>query len=417
MKDLLGRGEAIKVERAQKLLFDQDLKMLQTESICIEKAYGRVMSKDLISPENLPGFNRSTMDGYAVKSEDTFGASDTIPVYLEIKGQVLMGEKPRLSLQRREAIEIPTGGMLPDGADAVVMFEYTNIVDDKMVEIMKKVSPYENVIFADEDVKKGDAILKCGHRLRPQDVGALAGLGILEVEVFKKPVVAIIATGDEVVHPDKPVSTGKVRDVNSYNLAGLILGCNAIPIRKGIVKDNLERLRMVLRESLVKSDMVLITGGSSVGAGDYTSKVIDEIGSPGVLFHGVAMKPGKPMIGGMVDGVPVFGLPGHPAAITVSFETFVEPLLIRLSGEKPVSYIPLRRTLKALFSRNLSSPVGKEEHIRVSIETRKGALWAVPILGKSALVRTLVFADGIVIIPMNKSGIYEGEEVEVRLFK
>ncbi len=163
--------------------------------------------------------------------------------------------------------------------------------------------------------------------------------------------------------------------------------------------------------------MVLITGGSSVGAGDYTSKVIDEIGSPGVLFHGVAMKPGKPMIGGMVDGVPVFGLPGHPAAITVSFETFVEPLLIRLSGEKPVSYIPLRRTLKALFSRNLSSPVGKEEHIRVSIETRKGALWAVPILGKSALVRTLVFADGIVIIPMNKSGIYEGEEVEVRLFK
>ncbi len=417
MKDLLGREEAVKVKEARKLLMEQDLKKLYTELISIEEAYGRVLAKDIISPENLPGFIRSTMDGYAVNSADTYGASDKMPVYLEVKGQVLMGEKPDISIQRGEAIQIPTGGMLPAGTDAVVMFEYANMVDDKMVEIIKTVSPNENVILANEDVKKGEIILRRGRRLRPQDIGALAGLGILEVSAFRKPVVAIIATGDEVVPPDKPLSIGKVRDVNSYNLAGLVLACNAIPVNKGIVKDKLERLRDDVKEAVAGSDMVLITGGSSVGTSDYTSKVIDELGSPGVLFHGVAMKPGKPLISGIVAGVPVFGLPGHPAAITVSFETFIEPLLLRLSGEQPNPVLPSRRMLNALFSRNLSSSIGREEHIRVTIEKRNGVLWAVPILGKSALVSTLVQADGIVIIPMNKSGIYEGEEVEVRLFK
>ena len=417
MKDLLGREEALKVDEALDLLLHQDIKQPEIESIFIERVYGRVLSEDIISPENLPGFNRSTMDGYAVNSADTFGASDTMPVYLEVKGQVLMGEDPGISMQRGETVRIPTGGMLPGGADSVVMFEYTNIIDDKMVEIMKTVSPNENVILADEDVKKGEVVLKRGQRLRPQDIGALAGLGILEVKVFSRPLVAIIGTGDEVVPPDKPLSAGEVRDINSYNLAGLILSLNAVPVKKGIIKDDFDRLLSVVEESVTESDMVLITGGSSVGTKDYTSRVIDKLGSPGVLFHGIAMKPGKPLIGGIVKGVPVFGLPGHPAAITVSFETFVEPLVMKMSGEKHCPHIPLRRTFKALFSRNLSSSIGREEHVRVSVEKRNGALWAVPILGKSGLVRTLVRADGIVIVPMNKSGVYEGEEVEVRLFK
>jgi len=285
------------------------------------------------------------------------------------------------------------------------------------VEIMKTVSPNENVILKDEDVKVGETVLASGHRLRPQDIGALAGLGILEAPVFKRPVVAIIGTGDEVIPPDKTLSAGEVRDINSYNLSGLISGCNAVPIKKGIVKDDLGTLRSVVREAVAESDMVLITGGSSVGTKDYTSRVITELGSPGILFHGVTMKPGKPLIGGMVDGCPIFGLPGHPAAITVSFETFVEPLLMKMSGEKTVPHIPSRRILRALFSRNLPSSTGREEHIRVSVEKRNGALWAVPILGKSGLVRTLVQADGIVVVPMKKSGLYEGEEVEVRLFK
>ncbi len=417
MKDLLGRDEAVKVNEARELFLKQNLREPEAESVSIDDSYGRVLSREITSPEDLPGFNRSTMDGFAVHSADTFGASDTMPVYLEVKGQVLMGEKPRISVQRGEAVQIPTGGMLPAGSDSVVMFEYTNMVDGSIVEVMKTLSPNENIIRADEDVKKGEMVFQGGRRLRPQDVGALAGLGILEVDVFKKPVVSIIGTGDEVVPPDKPLSIGKVRDINSYNLAGLIAGCNAVPLKKGIIKDDLQKLRNAVKESISQSDMVLITGGSSVGTKDYTAQVIDELGEPGVLFHGVAMKPGKPLIGGIVNGVPLFGLPGHPAAITVSFETFIDPLLMRMSGERPFLHIPSRRQLKALFSRNLASSTGREEHIRVSVEKRNGALWAVPVLGKSGLVRTLVQADGIVIIPMTKSGIYEGEEVEVRLFK
>ncbi len=417
MKDLLGRDEAVKVNEARELFLKQNLREPEAESVSIDDSYGRVLSREITSPEDLPGFNRSTMDGFAVHSADTFGASDTMPVYLEVKGQVLMGEKPRISVQRGEAVQIPTGGMLPAGSDSVVMFEYTNMVDGSIVEVMKTLSPNENIIRADEDVKKGEMVFQGGRRLRPQDVGALAGLGILEVDVFKKPVVSIIGTGDEVVPPDKPLSIGKVRDINSYNLAGLIAGCNAVPLKKGIIKDDLQKLRNAVKESISQSDMVLITGGSSVGTKDYTAQVIDELGEPGVLFHGVAMKPGKPLIGGIVNGVPLFGLPGHPAAITVSFETFIDPLLMRMSGERPFLHIPSRRKLKALFSRNLASSTGREEHIRVSVEKRNGALWAVPVLGKSGLVRTLVQADGIVIIPMTKSGIYEGEEVEVRLFK
>jgi molybdopterin molybdotransferase len=412
MKDLLGREEALKVAEALKLLLEQKTGELSTESLDIESAYGRVLSEDIISPENLPGFNRSTMDGYAVNSADTFGASDTMPVYLQLRGQILMGQSPE-----GETVQIPTGGMLPDGADSVVMFEYTNRVDEHMVEIMKAVSPNENIILADEDVKEGEVVLKSGQRLRPQDIGALAGLGLLHARVYRKPAVSIIGTGDEVVPPDQPLSPGEVRDINSYNLAGLILGLNALPVKKGIIDDDFGRLKNIVKEAITGSDMVLITGGSSVGTKDYTSKVIDELGNPGVLFHGVAMKPGKPLIAGIIDGVPVFGLPGHPAAITVSFETFIEPLLLRMSGEKTDTHVPSRRTVRALFSRNLSSSAGREEHIRVAVERRNGAFWAVPILGKSGLVKTLVKADGIAIIPMNKSGVYEGEEVEVRLFK
>lgn len=417
MKDLLGRDEAVTVENALRLLDEQKLRLPVIESVSIENAYGRVLAKDNVSPENLPGFNRSTMDGYAVNSADTFGASDTMPVYLQVKGQVLMGQEPDIKLQRSETCQIPTGGMLPEGADAVVMFEYTTRLDDETVEIMKTVSPFENIIRSDEDVKEGETVLRCGHRLRPQDVGALAGLGILEARVYKQPVVAIISTGDEVVAADKPVSMGEVRDINSYNLSGMILACHAVPLKKGIVKDDFDKLRQTVKLALSGSDMVLITGGSSVGVADYTAKVINELGTPGVLFHGVAMKPGKPVIGGIVNGKPVFGLPGHPAAITVSFETFIEPLLIKLSGEIQNPVLPSRRIVRALFSRNLSSTAGREEHIRVYIERRNGALYAVPVLGKSGLIKTLVRADGIVVVPMNKSGIYEDEEVEVRLFK
>ncbi len=417
MKDLLGREEAVTVEKALSLLLEQALQLPSTESAGIENAYGRVLSADVISPEDLPGFNRSTMDGYAVDSTDTFGASDSMPAYLTVAGEVHMGTKPDFSLTRGEAAVIPTGGMLPDGADAVVMYEHTNRVGEDILEVMKAVAPNENVILADEDVKEGEVILRAGQRLRPQDIGALAGLGILDIEVFRRPVVAIVSTGDEVVPPGKPRTAGEVRDINSYNLAGLIIRGGGTPLKKGIISDNIDLLRATVRESMQESHMVLISGGSSVGTRDYTSKVIDELGTPGILFHGVSIKPGKPLIGGMVNGTPLFGLPGHPAAVSVCFETFIEPLLKRISGEKRrKNRLPSGRTVKAFFGRNLSSSTGREDHIRVAIELKDNGLWARPILGKSGLIRTLVDADGTVVIPLNKNGIYEGETVVVNLF-
>ncbi|GBE36537.1 molybdopterin molybdenumtransferase [bacterium BMS3Bbin07] len=417
MRDLLGREEAVTVEKALSLLLEQKLQIPSTENAGIENAYGRVLSTDVISPENLPGFNRSTMDGYAVNSTDTFGASDSMPAYLTVTGEVHMGTKPDLSLTRGAVAVIPTGGMLPDGADAVVMYEHTNRVGEDMLEVMKAVAPNENVILADEDVKEGEVILRAGQRLRPQDIGALAGLGILNIDVFKKPVVAIISTGDEVVPPGKPLAAGEVRDINSYNLTGLIIRSGGIPLKKGIISDDFDLLRATVMESMQEAQMVLISGGSSVGTRDYTSRVIDELGHPGILFHGVSIKPGKPLIGGMVNGIPFFGLPGHPAAVSVCFETFIEPLLKKISGEKrKENRVPSGRTVKAFFSRNLSSSTGREDHIRVALELRDNGLWARPILGKSGLIRTLVDADGTVIIPLNKNGIYEGETVEVNLF-
>ncbi len=417
MKDLLGREEAVTVEKALSLLLEQALQLPSIESTGIENAYGRVLSADVISPENLPGFNRSTMDGYAVDSTDTFGASDSMPAYLTVAGEVHMGTKPGFSLTRGEAAVIPTGGMLPDGADAVVMYEHTNRVGEDILEVMKAVAPNENVILADEDVKEGEVILRAGQRLRPQDIGALAGLGILDVEVFRRPVIAIISTGDEVVPPGKTRTAGEVRDINSYNLAGLIMRSGGIPLKKGIISDDFDHLRETVRESMQEAQMVLISGGSSVGTRDYTSKVIDELGPPGILFHGVSIKPGKPLIGGMVNGIPLFGLPGHPAAVTVCFETFIEPLLKKISGEKRrKNLLPPGRIIRAFFGRNLSSSTGREDHVRVALELRDNGLWARPILGKSGLIRTLVNADGTVIIPLNKNGIYEGETVEVNLF-
>ncbi len=416
MKDTLGREKAITVREALELLFAEDIKQPPTETLRIEEAYNRVLAEDIISPEDLPGFDRSTMDGYAVHSSDTYGASESMPVYLKISGEVLMGERADFGINRGEVAIIPTGGMLPEGADAVVMYEYTNRISDDMIEVMKSVAPGENVIKYNEDVKAGEIVLRKGHRLRPQDIGALAGLGITEIRVYKKPVVSIISTGDEIVPPSTPLSMGQVRDINSYNLAGLIDRTGATAKKIGIIRDEYDTLKRVVRKGITESDMVLITGGSSVGTRDFTARVINELGSPGVLFHGVAIKPGKPLIGGIVEGVPVFGLPGHPAAVTVCFDTFVAPLLRRMSGERTKEFLPKTVIVTAKVSRNIPSPVGREDHVRVSLQKREDGLWATPIFGKSGLISTLVQADGVIIIPQNKSGLYEGETVEVRLF-
>lgn len=325
MRDALGREEIISPDEARKILSDKFTFALPSETaLAIESSRRRILSKDVFSSENLPPFSRSTVDGFVVISSDTFGASDGTPAYLNIIGEIPMAEEPSLKIKKGETAKISTGGMLPEGADAILMLEHIHHIDKNIIETSRPVAPGENIIQIGEDVKKGELVLKKRHRLRPQDIGALAGLGIINIYVYEKPKVSIISTGDEVIPPDASASAGCIRDINSFNLAALVFDAGGEPIRHGIFPDEYSAVKKIVEYSLAHSDMVLITGGSSVGARDLTAKGINDIGKPGVLFHGVSMKPGKPVIGGLVNNKPVFGLPGHPAAVTVCFEQFMD---------------------------------------------------------------------------------------------
>lgn len=385
---------------------------LPSEIVPIEEAYSRVTAEDIISPEDLPGFNRSTVDGFAVRASDTFGAKEGSPAYLKLKGDIPMGAIPPFSLSNGESASIATGGMLPEGADAVVMLEHVNVISDDLIEVLKAVSPGENVIFFDEDAKKGELIIKAGYRLKPQDIGALAGLGIKEVKVIKRPVISIVLTGDEIIPHTEKVTLGKVRDVNSFSIAGLCYENGAVPLKMGIFKDDYNDIKEAVKKAYELSDLVLITGGTSAGTKDLTAKIIDETGLPGVLFHGASIKPGKPIIGGVCNGKPVFGLPGHPVAVYICFELFVKPVIHHMMGVVDKSF---KKTVKAKMSRSIHSQAGRQDFIRVSLEERDGQLWATPLISKSGLIMSLVKAHGIVHIPSDLLGISEGEEVLVEI--
>lgn len=415
MTELLGRQRVVSVEEGLRILFDSLPEIsLPSEKVNLENGYSRVLAEDIYSEEDLPGFDRSSVDGYAVISSDTFGASETMPLYLEVSSEVRMGEVVKERLKRGKAIKISTGGMLPEGSDAVIMLEHTSRIDERLIEIMRPVAPGENIIKRDEDIKAGELVLPRGHRLRPQDIGALAGLGISEIKVYKKPVVSIISTGDEVIPPHEKPLPGQVRDINSYNLAGLVIETGGVPLRMGIIRDNYSLIKETLERALKLSHIVLISGGSSVGTKDYTARAIDELGRPGILFHGVAMKPGKPTIAGIVNNIPIFGIPGHPAAVTVCFLNFIKPVIRRLSGDRSLE-IP--KTLIAKITKNIPSQGGRTDFVRVKIIKEGEHYRAEPVFGKSGLITTLVHADGVVIIPPERSGIEEGEKVEVILFE
>jgi len=415
MRDMLGREDVISIAEAQGRMATH---VIITEPVAmstsIDLAYNRVLSEDIYSPEDMPAFSRSTVDGFAVNAADTFGATEGIPSYLTISHEILMVEEPAFQLMKGTAAKIATGGMLPSGADAVAMLEHVQYLDTGLIEVFKPVAPGENVISASEDVKKDELILKKGNTLRPQDIAALAGIGITSVQVYRKPTISIIVTGDEIVPAESGLKFGQVRDMNSYSLAGFLMEHGAIPVKRGICKDTYEEIRDVVQRSLGDSDMVLITGGSSVGTKDMTAEIINSFGPPGVLFHGVALKPGKPTIGAVVDGVPVFGLPGHPAAVVVCFEVFILPVLRALTGRQGKDNRD-QRTIKARITKNISSSQGREDHIRVALQESDGEVWAEPVLGKSGLIRTLVRADGTIVIPAQIGGIEEGETVDVKL--
>lgn len=392
----------------------RDFPPVSTETVATSAAHGRVTAAEVLSPEDLPPFARSTVDGYAVLARDTFGASEGIPVYLELSGEIHMGQEARDPIAAGHAVKIATGGMLPPGADAVVMEEYTNPLDEETVEVTRACSPWDGVVRPGEDVRRGDLILKPGSQLRPQEIGALSALGITKVEVRRQPVVALIATGDELVDPEQAPAPGQIRNLNQYSIGAMIEACGGLPDQRGIVRDDYDTIHGVVLDCLQRADLVLISGGSSIGRKDYTVEIIESLGKPGLLVHGISLSPGKPTIVARIGSKPVIGLPGHPVSAMIIFEVFCSPLIRHLAG-LPLREGRWRRTQRARLARNVASAPGREDYIRVALEKSDDVWTARPVLGKSSMISTMVKADGYVRIDLNSEGLREGQEVEVTL--
>lgn len=392
---------------------------LPAEEVSSFDAVGRVLAEDVLSPENLPEFARSTMDGYAVRAQETFGASESIPAYLEIVGHVPMGAAPVFELGSGQAARINTGGMIPAGADAVVMEEYTTTPDEGTVEIYRSGEVGANVLGVGDDLKVGERILPAGSRLRSQDIGAFSAVGTTVLKVHRRPRVAILPTGDELVDPEQKPGPGQVRDINRFSLAAAVIESGGIPKTEEILLDDLAIIKNRLADVVDRVDVILISGGSSMGVRDYTVEAIDSLGEPGVLVHGISIKPGKPTIIGRVrrGGIDkaVVGIPGHPVSALMIFHAFVRPILRQLSGEVALE-LGHSKGILAKLSRNLPSAPGREDLVRVKLEREGEGFTAHPLMGNSAMISTMTGADGFITVPLENEGIRADAEVRVTLY-
>ena len=403
--------------------------VIDAESIDVVSALNRILAEDIIAPQPLPDFQRTTVDGYAVRAQDTFGATDSLPTYLTLIGEVPMGDTPAFEIDAGQCALIHTGGMLPNGADAVVMLEYTQSAHEKEIEIFRAVANGENIIRIGEDVAKGQLILSKGSLLRPAEIGGLLALGIISIRVAKKIRVGLISTGDEVIDPSQAPRPGQVRDINSYTLGALVEKSGGVAKRYGIISDQLQVLKDAAALALSECDVVIITAGSSASTRDMTADVIRSLGEPGVLVHGINTRPGKPTILGVCNGKAVIGLPGNPVSALVNGYLFVVPVIEKLLDALPKP----KATVLARLTVNLPSQAGREDWIPVKLTTEilshgdlkppssrdsvvsKIEYFAEPIFGKSNLIFTLASADGLLRIHPDATGLSAGEVVEVLL--
>ncbi|MGB4439892.1 MAG: molybdopterin molybdotransferase MoeA [Sedimentibacter sp.] len=385
---------------------------LGSDFLHLLEATGRILKNDVVAPDNVPDFRRSTVDGYAVYSRDVYGASESMQSILDLKGEILMGQQAQgeISLPG-QCYYVPTGGMLPKGADSVIMIEYTEKLDESTILASKPSSPGENVIEIGEDIKKDEVVIKKGTKLRAYEIGVLSRLGFVETEVYKKPIIGIISTGDEVVNPEEQIKPGQIRDINTYLLYSLIEegGCKAIIY--GLVKDEYDLLKSTVEKAVSECDIVLISGGSSVGKKDNTVKVINDLGDEGVLVHGISVKPGKPTIIGKSKGKIIYGLPGHPLACAIIFQVMVKYYIEKLTG-----YMDQVYPVTCKFKLNYHKAKGREEYLPVTIEENNGELTASPVFGKSGLITGFSKAWGYTRIERNEEGIKEGQIVNVYKF-
>ncbi len=416
-KDMLGRSGLLPVDEALRILLGH-LESIGTATECIPltEAFDRVLAEPILSPEDLPAQARSTMDGYAAQAADTFGASESMPCYLNITGEVQMGFAPEGEVKKGCCYKIPTGGLLPEGADSVVMLEHSIPVDETMIEIIKGVGPGTNLIQRGEDIAKDKQALREGHLLRPQDIGLLAGLGIAEVKVRKKVRVGILSTGDEIIAHTKIPKPGQIRNINSLALAGQVLRAGGIFNDYGIVSDQKEIFLPAIKKAVDENDLVLFSGGSSVGVRDLGEQVIEALGPPGVLVHGVTLKPGKPVLIGLSGSTPIFGLPGHPVSAMVCFDFFVQPAIRKLVGCRNSRNIPTPYVMASL-ARNINSAPGRRDVVRAQLK-KEGDSWiATPVLGKSGSISTLAGSDGYFLIDEDSQGVTENSVIKVYLYR
>ena len=377
-----------------------------TEYVSLTAAMGRVLAEDIAATEYVPDFDRSTVDGYAVRARDTFGCTDAIPAILPLQGEVLMGEGAEFQLNPEECVAVPTGGAVPKGADSVVMVEYTEDYGDGTIGISKSAAPGQNMIFRGDDVFPGKVILKKGRVLSCQDIGALAAIGRVQVPVVKKITVGVISTGDELVPPEVTPGPGQVRDVNSPMLEAMLGAFGVQVINYGIVIDNEALLTEKVTKAVAECDAVLLSGGSSVGIKDAACRIIESMGS--LLLHGIAIKPGKPTIIGKTGPKPLVGLPGHPVAAYFVTKLFILPLLGRLMGRVQENY-----TTTARITESVSANHGRAQYHCCRLERRNGELYAYPIRGKSGLITTLAGADGYFCIDRDCEGLPQDAEIQV----
>jgi molybdopterin molybdotransferase len=353
------------------------------------------------------------VDGYAVRAADTYGAGEALPAYLSLAGEVPMGAAADCTLAPTSCALIHTGGMLPEGADAVVMVEHTQLARPGEVEVLRAAAMGENVLLVGEDVAEGEEILPAGRKVRPAEIGGLMALGLTRVRVCRRPVVGILSSGDEVVPPEAALRPGQVRDVNAYSLSALVEAAGGQPLRYGILPDRVEALRECAARALAECDLIVITAGSSASTRDLTAAVIEELGRPGVLVHGVNVRPGKPTILAVCGGKVVIGLPGNPVSALVIASLFLTPVIETHLGQRtdrPRPAVPARLSL------NLPSQAGREDWIPVCLLPGPEGFTAEPVFGKSNLIFTLARADGLVRIPPDATGLSAGEQVQVQLF-
>jgi len=405
----------LKFEEAKRII-EENFKPVQIgdEEVVLLEAYNRVLKENIVSMVNVPSFDRSTVDGYAVRAKDTFNADENHPVTLNVSGMVFVDESSKTVLANGEAIEIVTGALLPEGADAVIMLEDTERIDNQL-QVYTAITPYMNVMKKGSDIKTGEVVLHTGQVLGASEIGALAALGLTKIRCFKPPLIAILSIGNEITEPGKLLTTGKIFDINTYSLSTAVMECGAKPVFFGVVPDDKTALKNTLVTALSSADVIITSGGVSIGPYDYTPQIVDSLGKPGVVISGIAVKPGKPTTIAFVQDKPVFSLPGNPAAALLMFYLLVRPVILRLCGKTPYEV----RSIRAFASTRLFSAKCRRTFVMVKLvlDAEEERLIAEPVTETSGAITALTRADGFVEIPENHLYINKDDEVTVNLFK